>query len=119
MLVRSLRRLGGELGLYPSPKRLGRTEHDAVESTPKTKSVVLYDWDTDPRQRDLNVLIVTVAAFLRSQRVAHNASDVWLVTLDFAVPIEAGCMDPEEMVANQPHCPEDLIRQVIAVRGGA
>jgi hypothetical protein len=60
-----------------------------------------------------------VGAFLRRQRVAHNASDVRLVALDFAVPMEAGSVDPEEMVARQRHCPEAIIRQVMAMRSRA
>jgi hypothetical protein len=126
LCVRSLRRVSAELGPYPAPNRLAallgvrlvwRTDFDAEEGTFKVKNLVGYDWDTDPRQRHLNMLLATVRVFLRRERMAHNASDVWLVTLDFAVPMEAGCTDPEEMVADQPHCPEAIIRQVLTTRG--
>lgn len=125
ILVRQLRRLGGELGLYPSPKRLARvlgirlvwrTDHDSPDEASRPADVQLYDWDPDPRQRDLNALLVLMGTFFRRERVPHNVSDVWLASLDFAVPFEAGEIDPDEMVALQRHCPEAIIRQVMASR---
>ena len=126
-LVRELRDQSAELGLFPAPRVLAdllrirlvwRTNSDAPDGPPALMSdVAYYEYDDDRRQCHLNMLVVIASVFLDRWRVAHNWSDALLFALDFAVPFEVCAIDADEMVTLQPHCPEDLIRKVMAERG--
>lgn len=92
-------------------------QNEAGSSEPPPEGCVFYTYlHGDPRRRDLHLYLLVLGRFLRRQRVAHNASDVLLFTLDFLVPLEFGDTAPEVMVERQRHCPEDVIRQVLAAR---
>jgi hypothetical protein len=121
-LVRLMRRKAADLGLYCNPKALARRlGFVCVYGSPDDERVdnpriLVYAWDKDERERGFRVFLLLVGALLRQLRVAHNASDVWLVAIDVAVPFEATAVDADEMILLQQHVPEDVIRRVIAAR---
>jgi hypothetical protein len=77
---------------------------------------VYYRWERDPRERGLGQYIGLASAFLASRRIAHTHADVWRFALDMAVPVEVRGMPLERVVRSQPHCPVDVIRDVLRAR---
>lgn len=75
-----------------------------------------YRWDRDPRERGLGQYIGLAGAFLASLRIAHTQGDLWRFMLDLAVPVEVRGMPLDRVVRSQPHCPVDVIRDVLRGR---
>jgi hypothetical protein len=122
LLVRKLRRAAGT-GLLSGPRclaeGLGITAVWIMsgELCPEPMlGVCFYVWHHDPRERGLRILCSLVRVLLRRERVAFNASDVWLLALDLAVPEELAFVVPDEMVDALEECPAEIIREVLAAR---
>jgi hypothetical protein len=54
--------------------------------------------------------------YMRRRCIEHTWTDVWLFALDLAVPPAWHKLGPERLIRRQPHCPEDVIRDVLAGR---
>ena len=123
LLVRNLRRQAVGAGLLSSPRIVAEclgiitvcVAH-GEPIPPATPDLCFYVWHHCPRERGLRILCSLARIFLWRERVAHNASDVWLLALDLAVPEELVHVEVEELIAALDACPEETIRQVLTAR---
>lgn len=77
---------------------------------------VYYRWDRDRRERGWGQYTGLAYTFLASRGVAHTQGDLWRFTVELAVPAEVRGMPFERVVRSQPHCPVDVIRDVLRGR---
>lgn len=123
-LVFELRGLAGEtLRMFDAPHEwaaLAGFDVVIVDVLPpeaeREPMTVYYRWERDPRERGLGRYIGLADAFLASRRLAHTQADLWRFTLDLAVPLEVRGMPLDRVVRSQPHCPVDVIRDVLRGR---
>jgi hypothetical protein len=83
-----------------------------------TASTVVYAWSTDPRRRGLRIYVGLARAELLRLGRAHDWHDVWQLALALAVPLRSREAGFERLVLAQHHCPERVLRDVLADRWG-
>jgi len=122
-LVAQLRQRGSVDRLFQHPRdwadlagfdvtlTFARTAEDLAD--PRT---VFYIWHHDERERGIRVYCGLSRAFLNSLKIAHTAHDVWRFALDLALPMEARPNGVVRLSRAQPHCPVDVIQDVLAGR---
>jgi hypothetical protein len=78
--------------------------------------IAAYAWREDPRERMFGICEEVARVRLRRLRMAYNRSDVRLLAFDLAVPIELAVMGVDRLVQELVHCPEAIVRRVMAAR---